>query len=57
VRPGPAWGIRSAAGWRGSGPRPASTFTVQDGRIAGYDVIAGPARLQQLDLAVLGEGG
>lgn len=57
MRPGPAWGIRSAAGWRGSGPRPASTFTVQDGRIAGYDVIAGPARLQQLDLAVLGEGG
>jgi hypothetical protein len=25
--------------------------------IAGYDVIAGPARLRQLDLAVLGEGG
>jgi len=32
------------------------TFTVRDGRIAGYDVIADPARLQQLDLAVLGEG-
>jgi hypothetical protein len=30
---------------------------VPDGRIAGYDVIAGPARLRQLALAVLGEGG
>jgi RNA polymerase sigma-70 factor (ECF subfamily) len=31
----------------------ALTFTVREGRIAGYDVIADPARLQQLDLAVL----
>ena len=30
-------------------------FTVADGRVAGYDVIADPARLGQLDLAVLGE--
>jgi hypothetical protein len=28
---------------------------VEDGRVAGYDVIADPARLGQLDLAVLGE--
>jgi hypothetical protein len=55
--PGPGWGIRRAAGWRGSGPRPASTFTVRGGRITGYDVIADPGRLRQLDLAVLGEGG
>ena len=33
------------------------TFTVRDGRISGYDVIADPGRLRQLDLAVLGEGG
>jgi hypothetical protein len=33
------------------------TFTVRDGRISGYDVIADPERLRQLDLAVLGEGG
>ena len=30
-------------------------FTVRDSRIAGYDVIADPARLRQLDLAVLEE--
>jgi RNA polymerase sigma-70 factor (ECF subfamily) len=30
-------------------------FTVRDGRIAGYDVIADPARLRQLGLAVPGE--
>ena len=35
----------------------ALTFTVRDGRISGYDVIADPGRLRQLDLAVLGEGG
>jgi hypothetical protein len=33
------------------------TFTVRDSRITGYDVIADPGRLRQLDLAVLGEGG
>src|SRR5580693_4191887 len=33
------------------------TFTVRDGRISGYDVIADPGRLRQLDLAVLGEDG
>src|SRR5580700_1503069 len=33
------------------------TFTVRDGRVSGYDVIADPGRLRQLDLAVLGEGG
>jgi len=32
------------------------TVTVRDGRISGYDVIADPGRLRQLDLAVLGEG-
>jgi RNA polymerase sigma-70 factor (ECF subfamily) len=31
----------------------ALTFTVRDGRIAGYDVIADAGRLDQLDLAVL----
>ncbi len=31
----------------------ALTFTIDDGKIAEYDVIADPARLQQLDLAVL----
>jgi RNA polymerase sigma factor (sigma-70 family) len=31
----------------------ALTFTVRDGRIAGYDVIAGAGRLHGLDLAVL----
>jgi hypothetical protein len=31
----------------------ALTVTVADGRIAGYDVIADPARLRGLDLAVL----
>ncbi|MEV4758918.1 sigma-70 family RNA polymerase sigma factor [Micromonospora sp. NPDC049559] len=31
----------------------ALTFTVEGSRIAGYDVIADPARLRQLDLAVL----
>src|SRR5580693_4730666 len=35
----------------------ALTFTVRDGRISRYDVIADPGRLRQLDLAVLGEGG
>jgi RNA polymerase sigma-70 factor (ECF subfamily) len=35
----------------------ALTFTVREGRITGYDVIADPGRLRQLDLAVLGEGG
>jgi RNA polymerase sigma factor (sigma-70 family) len=35
----------------------ALTFTVRDGRVSGYDVIADPGRLRQLDLAVLGEGG
>ncbi len=30
-------------------------FTVADGRVAGYDVIADPARLGRLDLAVLAE--
>jgi RNA polymerase sigma-70 factor (ECF subfamily) len=29
-------------------------ITVRDDRIAGYDVIADPARLRQLDLAVAG---
>jgi hypothetical protein len=29
--------------------------TVRDGLIAGYDIIADPARLNQLDLAVLGQ--
>ena len=28
-------------------------FTVEDGRITAYDVIADPARLRRLDLAVL----
>jgi hypothetical protein len=32
----------------------ALTVTVRDGRIAGYDMIADPARLRDLDLAVLG---
>jgi hypothetical protein len=31
----------------------ALTFTIDDDKIAEYDVIADPARLQQLDLAVL----
>ena len=31
----------------------ALTVTVADGRIAGYDVIADPARLRGLDLALL----
>jgi RNA polymerase sigma-70 factor (ECF subfamily) len=31
----------------------ALTVTVRDGRIAGYDVIADPVRLRDLDLAVL----
>lgn len=31
----------------------ALTFTIENDKIAGYDVIADPARLQQLDLAVL----
>jgi hypothetical protein len=35
----------------------ALAFTVRDGRITGYDVIADPGRLRQLDLAVLGQGG
>jgi RNA polymerase sigma-70 factor (ECF subfamily) len=35
----------------------ALTLTVADGRITGYDVIADPARLRDLDLAVLGETG
>jgi hypothetical protein len=39
---------------RGAGPV-VLAFTVRDGRVAGYDVIADPARLGQLDLAVLGE--
>jgi coenzyme F420-reducing hydrogenase alpha subunit len=30
-------------------------FTARDGRIAGYDMIADPARLRQLGLAVPGE--
>jgi hypothetical protein len=30
---------------------------VADSRITGYDVIADPARLRDLDLAVLGETG
>ncbi|WP_028924127.1 sigma-70 family RNA polymerase sigma factor [Pseudonocardia acaciae] len=29
------------------------TFTIADGRVAGYEVIADPARLRELDLAVL----
>jgi RNA polymerase sigma factor (sigma-70 family) len=33
----------------------ALTVTVHDGRIAGYDVIADPARLRDLELAVLAE--
>lgn len=33
----------------------ALTVRVRDGRIAGYDVIADPARLRGLDLGVLGE--
>ena len=33
------------------------TLTVRDGRITGYDVIADPARLRDLGLAVLGEAG
>ena len=33
----------------------ALTVTVRDGRIAGYDVIADPARLRDLDPGVLGE--
>ena len=32
-------------------------FTVRDGQIAGYDVIADPARLRQLELAVPAEDG
>ena len=32
----------------------ALTFTIEDGLIAAYDVIADPARLRRLDLAVLG---
>ena len=35
----------------------ALTLTVADGRITGYDVIGDPARLRDLDLAVLGETG
>lgn len=35
--------------------RPPRACTVRDGRIAGYDVIADPVRLRDLDLAVLGE--
>ena len=35
----------------------ALTLTVADSRITGYDVIADPARLRDLDLAVLGETG
>ncbi|HEY7919360.1 MAG TPA: sigma-70 family RNA polymerase sigma factor [Streptosporangiaceae bacterium] len=35
----------------------ALTLTVADGRITGYDVIADPARLRDLDLALLGETG
>jgi RNA polymerase sigma-70 factor (ECF subfamily) len=35
----------------------ALTLTVADGRITGYDVIADPARLRDLDLAVLGGTG
>ena len=35
----------------------ALTLTVADGRITGYDVIADPVRLRDLDLAVLGETG
>ncbi len=31
----------------------ALTVSVRDGRVAGYDVIADPARLRQLDLALL----
>jgi hypothetical protein len=31
------------------------TVTVRDGRIAGYGVIADPARLHDLDLGVLGK--
>lgn len=31
----------------------ALTFTVENGKITSYDVIADPARLSQLDLAVL----
>ena len=31
----------------------ALTVTVREGRIAGYDVIADPARLRGLDLALL----
>ena len=31
----------------------ALTFTITDDQIAGYDVIADPVRLRQLDLAVL----
>jgi RNA polymerase sigma factor (sigma-70 family) len=34
--------------------RIAITFTVEDGRIAEYDVIADPARLRRLSLAILG---
>jgi hypothetical protein len=33
----------------------ALAVTVRDGRIARYDLIADPARLRELDLAVLGE--
>jgi RNA polymerase sigma-70 factor (ECF subfamily) len=32
----------------------ALTFTIEDGKIAGYSVIADPARLRNLSLAVLG---
>jgi RNA polymerase sigma-70 factor (ECF subfamily) len=34
----------------------ALTFTIEEDKIAEYDVIADPARLQQLDLAVLNQG-
>ncbi|WP_411141478.1 hypothetical protein [Streptomyces sp. x-80] len=32
----------------------ALTFTIEEGRITEYDVIAAPARLRRLGLAVLG---
>ena len=34
--------------------RLALEFTIEDGRIAGYELIADAARLQQLDLAMVG---
>lgn len=34
----------------------ALTFTITNDKIAEYDVIADPARLQQFDLAVLNDG-